>query len=204
MALPKRPAAALALILTLAAALPTGAVAGTSTGAACSDTLINGGFEAGQSGWTQSSAGGFDLISDFNPRSGVWGAYLAGYDDADDRLSQTLDLPSGTITATLRLWWMLETEEAGLGNDHLDLALLRPNGTTLADLWTGDDSAPTGIWSEVVIDLTPYAGQQVRLQLRAATNSLDLTDFYADDITLTVCTPGNAAQRRFLPLIVRN
>ena len=132
------------------------------------------------------------------------GSYLAGYNNADDQLRQSVSLPAGASSATLRLWWALETEEPALPNDSLTLSLLRSDGTTLADLWTVDNSAPAGLWGEAVIDLTGYTGQQVTIQLLAATNAYDLSDFYTDDLSLIVCTDSNAAQRSFLPLIVRS
>lgn len=200
-----RSALTLATLILLLVILPGSAAAGHPNAAAvCSELLINGDFEAGPVGWTQSSAGGFDLISGFNPHTGAWGSYLAGYNNADDQLRQSVSLPAGASSATLRLWWALETEEPALPNDSLTLSLLRSDGTTLADLWTVDNSAPAGLWGEAVIDLTGYTGQQVTVQLLAATNAYDLSDFYADDLSLIVCTDSNAAQRSFLPLIVRS
>lgn len=195
---------ALAILAVMLVALPGGGAGESATGAMCSELLINGDFEAGSAGWTQTSTGGFDLISQFNPRDGAWGAYLAGYNDADDWLRQSVSLPAGASSATLRLWWSLETEELALPNDRLALSLLRPDGTALAELWAVDNSAPAGLWDEAVIDLTGYGGQQVTLQLLATTNSYDLSDFYADDLSLIVCTDSNATQRSFLPLIVRS
>lgn len=195
----------LALLGFLLAPLAGKAAAGnTDAPVVCNDVLINGGFESGSAGWTQSSAGGFDLISQYNPRSGAWGAYLAGYDNTDDRLRQPLPLPAGTISATLRLWWSLETEEPALANDDLTVSLLSADGTTLAELWMVDNTAPAGQWAEAVIDLTGYAGQDVTLQLRATTNAYDLTDFYMDDLSVLVCIPASLPQRSYLPLVVHS
>lgn len=200
----KRPAAVLTLLTILLMMLAGSVAAGQpDEPATCSELLINGGFEAGPAGWTQSSADGFDLISQFNPRNGAWGAYLAGYNAADDQLQQTLTLPAGA-TATLRAWWMLETEEPALPNDSLTLSLLRPDGTTLSDLWSTDNTAPAGLWDEAVIDLTRYVGQPVTLQLHAATNAYDLTDFYLDDMSVQVCVSANATLRSYLPLVIRS
>jgi hypothetical protein len=154
---------------------------------ACQDLLTNGDFEAGPAGWTQSSAGGYQLISRFNPRSGQWGAYLAGANDADDRLSQALLLPSNAVSITLRLWWSVESEEPPVPADTLTASLFRPDGSLLAELWTIDNTATTGIWDELVADLTPWAGQQATLQFRARTDHLDLTDFYLDDMGVRAC-----------------
>ncbi len=82
----------------------------------------------GGPGLDAASAGGYNLISQFNPRTGHWGAYLAGANNADDRLSQPLALPADAISVTLRLWWSLESEEPPVAADTLTLSLLRPNG----------------------------------------------------------------------------
>lgn len=187
--------------LPLWAPAPTGASAHQA--ATCQELLINGNFEAGPAGWTQSSAGGYDLISQFNPRTGLWGAYLAGANNADDRLSQPVLLTQDAVTITLRLWWSLESEEPPVPADTLTLSLLQPNGVLLADLWQVDNTATLGIWDEVVIDLTAYAGQSVVVRFQALSDSFDLTDFYLDDISVTVCTPVTAINSMWLPLAMR-
>ena len=74
---------------------------------ACAELITNGGFEAQGAGWTQSSAGGFNLISTFYPRTGSWGAYLGGTNNADDRLSQQIIVPSNPISVSLTAWWAI-------------------------------------------------------------------------------------------------
>jgi hypothetical protein len=177
----------LALLAVALAALPPAQALGVRH-AACTELLVNGGFEDGSVGWTQASAGGYDLISQFNPRSGAWGAYLAGANNADDRLGQALVLPSGAISITLRLWWSLESEEPPVPADTLTLSLLQPGGAALAELWRIDNTATQGFWDEAVIDLTPFAGQSLILRFQALSNDFDLTDFYLDDLSVTACT----------------
>ncbi len=200
-----RAACAIGLLMALLGTLLTVAAAATvdSPAASCRDLLVNGDFEAGPAGWTQGSAGGYDLINRFNPRSGQWGAYLAGANDADDRLNQPLALPSDAISITLGLWWSMVSEEPSAPADTLSATLLRPDGTLLAELWRVDNTAPQGLWDETVIDLSSYAGQSVILRFQALSNSFDLTDFYLDDLSLTTCTPAATANRVQLPLIVR-
>lgn len=171
--------------------------------AACQELLANGSFEAGPVDWTQTSAGGYELISQFYPRTGQWGAYLAGANDADDHLSQPLALPSDAISITLRLWWSLESEEPPVPADTLTAALLRPDGSLLAELWRVDNTATPGLWDEAEFDLSAYAGQNVILRLEARSNSYDLTNFYLDDISVSACTPALVSRRVLLPLVVR-
>ncbi|HSN75684.1 MAG TPA: hypothetical protein VL334_11455 [Anaerolineae bacterium] len=189
------------LVLPLWAPAPTRASAYQA--ATCQELLINGNFEAGSAGWTQSSAGGYDLISQFNPRTGRWGAYLAGANNADDRLSQPVLLPQDAVTITLRLWWSLESEEPPVPADTLTLSLLQPNGVLLVDLWQVDNTVTLGIWDEIVIDLKAYAGQSVVVRFQALSGSFDLTDFYLDDVSVTVCTPVTTINSTWLPLAMR-
>jgi len=153
--------------------------------AACTELLQDGGFEAGGQGWLQYSVQGYELISDFNPRAGELGAYLAGVNEADDRISQQVSLPGGTIT--LRAWWYLATAETAGAFDHLTVSLLRPDGTWLAHLLTVNNTAPVGLWDELVIDLSSYAGQAVLLRFTGRTDENNISDFYLDDISIVAC-----------------
>ncbi|MCX6031420.1 MAG: hypothetical protein NT169_19245 [Chloroflexi bacterium] len=191
----------------------------------CADLVSDGGFEAGGASWTQYSAGGFNLISNFYPHSGQLGAYLGGANNADDRLSQAISLPSGAVSITLRLWWAMTTTDVGGGLDTLTVSLLRPDGSTLATLATLDDSATVNQWDELAFDLTAYAGQNVILRLTGHTDTQYPTDFYVDDVSLIACagsspltatptvtrtptptptvTPWKVRHKSYLPQIVR-
>ena len=162
--------------------------------ASCTELLQDGGFEAGGQGWLQQSVQGYDLISDFNPHTGRLGAYLAGVNEADDRLSQQVDLPAGA-TVILQAWWFLATAETAGSFDTMTVSLLRPNGELLADLVTVDNTADVGIWDQLLLDLTPYAGQTVVLRFRAVTDATNISDFYVDDVSVVACaadvTPTN-------------
>ena len=171
--------------LSLAAApLPASEAQAAATG--CSEVLRDGSFEAGGQGWLQYSAQGYELISDFNPRGGRLGAYLAGVNNADDRLSQQVTLPVGS--STLRAWWYLATAETASAFDRMSVTLQRPDGSWLADLIIVDNTAPVGIWDEIVVDLSPYAGQTVLLRFTGHTDGTNISDFYLDDISVVACT----------------
>jgi hypothetical protein len=145
----------------------------------------NGGFEDGGAGWQQVSTGGYDLISDANPRTGRLGAYLGGVNNADDRLSQQVSLPIGVIT--LHPWWYMSTAETAGSFDQMTMTLLLPDGRWLADLSVVDNLAEIGVWHESVIDLSSYAGQTVILQFTSRTDDANISDFYLDDVSITAC-----------------
>jgi thermitase len=167
--------------------------------ASCPELIVNGGFESGSAPWQTSSAGGYALFSQVRPRTGSWGAYLGGYNNADDQLSQEVTLPAGT-QITLRFWWQMSTEETSHPWDTLDIAII-PNGvdtpTRLLQITDGDIA---GSWQEAILDLSPFAGQGVRLAFRARTDQDRPTDFFLDDASIVACA---APTHVYLPLVKR-
>ncbi len=189
------------LVIATAGGLSTNSTHRTALATNCSELVVNGGFESGSQGWSQVSAGGYNLISNFNPFTGSWGAYLGGVDDADDRLSQTVALPAGAASLTLRAWWSIATAETGGAFDWMTFSLLRPDNTLLAELLTIDSDAEPNVWDEAVVDLTPFTGQDVILQVLARTDGSNPTDFFVDDVSIAACT---SERRNFIPLVVAN
>jgi hypothetical protein len=158
----------------------------------CTELAQNGGFEAGNAGWQQFSAQGYELISDFNPRGGVLSAYLAGVNDADDRLRQTITLPGDMLTVTLEAWWFLATAETGGAFDTMTVSLLTADGAAIVDLLTVDNTAAVGVWDRIALDLSAYAGQTVAIQFAARTDANNISDFYLDDVSVLACPSGTA------------
>jgi uncharacterized protein (DUF736 family) len=192
---------AIALILLVGfTAAPAAGASLSGSGSACDERIANGGFEEGGAGWSQVSARGNDLISDFRPHFGIWGAYLGGVNDADDKLTQQITLPAAAVSITLTAWWAIATEEEGVGFDRMTVSLLKPDHTLLANLLSVDSSATVNVWEQAELDLTDYRGQTVILQFHAATDASNLTDFYVDDVSLAVCRPTTAV---YLPIITR-
>ena len=159
----------------------------------CTELISDGGFEAQSIDWTQSSAGGYNLISNFYPRTGSWGAYLGGANNADDRLSQQIIVPSSAISVSLTAWWSIATEETGVGFDQMAVSVLQPNGTLLRDLFTADSSSAVNQWDQAEADLIQFAGQTIVLRFRATTNASSPTDFYVDDVSVVACLSAATA-----------
>jgi len=156
-----------------------------ATSTACIELVQDGGFEAGSPAWLRYSAQGYELISDFNPRSGAKSAYLAGVNSADDRLSQQVTLPVGA--STLRAWWYLATAETAGAFDQMTVSLLRTDGSWLADLVTVDNTAEVGVWDEILVDLSAYGGRTLVLRFAGRTDDTNISDFYLDDISIAIC-----------------
>jgi hypothetical protein len=193
-------------MLGLTGALSTGS--GWALPADCIDLLANGDFEAEADGWNQASAGGYELISPFNPRTGMLGAFLAGTNDADDRLSQEVLIPADATTVTLTAWWSLSTQEGSLTADTMVLTIRRPDGAWLADLLTVDNTFEVDLWLDEIVDLTPYRGQEVLLEWHALTDSTRPSSFFLDDLSLVGCglaftSPTPSPSPTFTPTATR-
>jgi hypothetical protein len=165
--------------------------------AACTDQIANGGFEDGSVGWTATSAGGYTVFSQALPRTGQWGAFLAGYDRADDRLAQDVALPVGQ-RLTLSFWWQVRTEESDHPWDTLDVEIT-PAGRAAVRLRRITDADASIDWQHAAFDLSAYAGQTVTLSFRAQTDLDRPTDFYLDDVSIEAC-PATAPVSIYLPL----
>ena len=88
----------------------------------CSQFMQNGGFEQGPGScpWGQSSSGGYELIYPAWPRTGSYSAWLGGYDNAYDVMSQVIRIPDNATSATLTFWWYVMTSEVEASSDIVD------------------------------------------------------------------------------------
>ncbi len=146
------------------------------------EAVVNGGFENGASPWVQSSSGGYQLISTSRPRTGAYSAWLGGYNSGTDSLYQTITVPSN---GTLTYYWYMTTQESGSTSyDYLRVRLLNSSGAVIATLRTWSNASGAGAWRQDSISLANYAGQQVRLQFYATTDSTLPTSFYVDDVSV--------------------
>jgi hypothetical protein len=192
--------------LALAALLMVVAVAPASAEPqginACAERVINGGFEAGVTGWEATTNGPFALVGPALPRTGALGAILGARNNAGDRLEQIITLPAGK-TATLRFWWHMLTEEPDHPWDTLEVTIKpagSPESIRLIRITDGDIQ---GQWREAVISLNAYAGQTVELSFRAETDANQPTEFYVDDVSIQACDAPALQKRLMLPVILR-
>ena len=143
--------------------------------------ILNGDFESGQDGsWTEFSSGGYALIYggiDW-AQSGSWIAYLGGYDDATDQLSQSV-----TISAShpyLHFWYRIDSEDF-CGYDY-SYIVVDGNYEAYAELCV---DTSTSDWAHAVIDLSYYAGSTVSLMFEVVTNSSLISHFFLDTVSMS-------------------
>ena len=147
-------------------------------------TLTNGGFESGPGvGWAESSSGGYALVSTSLPRTGSYGAYEGGYNNAVETLSQTVTVPT---SGTLSYWWRLASSEGTTtAYDTLTVTLANPStGATVATLATYSNRNVRNTWTQASQGLSAYAGQTLSLRFTTRTDSAVASSFYLDDVSL--------------------
>jgi subtilisin family serine protease len=143
--------------------------------------IVNGGFENGLAPWTETSSGGYVLRDTSRPHTGSWSAWLGGYNSGTDAVSQALTVPSN---GTLSYWWYMTTQESGSTvYDRLRVRVLSSSGAVLATLRTWGNASGAGVWRQDSLSLASYAGQSVRVEFTATTDSSLPSSFFVDDVT---------------------
>ncbi len=155
--------------------------------------IQNDNFENGQSPWQESSAQGYQLISNANPYSGSYSAYLCGYEGCNDNIWQTFTVPTDYSKLTVTYWWFSDTNKNS--NQCLDTfasQLQTTNNTVIRTLQQSCNTDATNKWVQESFDvsttLAPYKGQSVILSFQGtnAQGWLQTTDFFVDLVTINV------------------
>jgi uncharacterized protein YkwD len=168
--------------------------------AAATNAIVNGGFENGTEPWAQVSSGGRQLIRTARPYRGTYSALLGNYNAARDALSQTFTVPAdGSL---VYVWYMVTRESGTTKRDVLRTRLLTTGGQLVANLHTISNLSSAGAWHQRRVSLAHYAGQTLRLEFLATTNSTLPTTFFVDNVMITVPTNSlDAEETELLRLI---
>ncbi|MEU5111141.1 M28 family peptidase [Streptomyces longwoodensis] len=149
-------------------------------GCTATQVIANGGFESGTSPWT-GDTGSIGTFSGQSAHSGTRYAWLAGYGyAATDAITQTVTVPAGCTTATLRYWLHIDTAESG--STAYDTFQVKVDGTAKQSYSNANAAAG---YTQRSLDLTPYIGRQVTLTFTATEDASLQTSFVVDDATLT-------------------
>ena len=154
-------------------------------------TPTNWTYEAGNDGWTLTGAS-----RQAAPAAGH-GSFSLRFGAAVSTTHEaTLDvaIPAGVTQAELSYWWYMTTNEvaaSGFGWDFFSMEVRNTAGTVLAVMDSRNDGWRASSWMQQQnVDLTPWAGQTVRLAFRATNDSSLTTTFWVDDVNLTTCGGG--------------
>lgn len=161
-------------------------VSQAGNGGACTNPIVNPGFETGTTPWTISgqvtrSTGSF-------PHSGTAYMILNGVNSTTGTLFETVTVPSNGCS-NLSFWLNITTNEAAGAAvfDRLFIEVRSTTGTLLATLATfsNQNSGTAGVYVlRGPFNLSSFAGQTVRIQFRG-TNDVTLpTIFRVDDVSL--------------------
>ncbi|MEU4778646.1 M14 family zinc carboxypeptidase [Micromonospora sp. NPDC023633] len=155
------------------------------------DTATVGAWERGAAQATTSSgakqlapyAGANDLVT--GPLAGA----AAGDYDLDGGVtsarSPAVTLPSSG-TLTLSLAWYLAHGSNASSADYLRVSVVHNGGTTALFTQSGAATNRNGAWAVANANLTPYAGQSVRILVEAADASgASLVEAAVDNVTIT-------------------
>jgi hypothetical protein len=174
--------------ITLVAGL-FGAVPAT---AAETQMVTDGDFEANVGDWSESSGGGFPLVttaadSGKPARSGTHLVWLCGYNDCNDTLSQSLSIPIGATSGTLNFWMLVVTEESPSAT-CFDMVVVKLNDAALGNPICNTEASGSYVAKSRNITSIVQANPGSTLELRFdATSDENLnTNFLLDDVTATV------------------
>jgi subtilisin family serine protease len=180
---------------------PTPTPTATPPLAACQQQLVNIGFEAGNTGWKQSSSQGFALICNetncgtaLQPHSGTYLAWLGGANSERSRLSQRVTVPAGK-PATLNYWHRIESEDR-CGYDYGYVYAVSGSSRRLLARYFLCSSYRTAGWVPQSINLSSYAGRTIDVEFYASTNNMLISSLFIDDVTLlsgSACAVPSAA-----------
>jgi hypothetical protein len=194
-----------AFVTALVAALGANALLGIHPASASTSTsmsvLANGGFEQGlpQSAWVETQSSGGELIDTIDPHTGAWAADLCdidnctdGHGNAGDTLVQPFVDPGQVVSATLSYYYNVATSEPYQNASCKDwLTVGLGTGTVPAAAATKRYCTPTGAqYAADSIDVTSFlqshGGQMLDAQIEGFTNALNPSEFFVDDVTLSV------------------
>ncbi len=155
-------------------------------GDACTDVLINGGFESDES-WVLNHLAVYDTSQVYSgarsARVGILPGESGGGALSYSSVMQEVTLPAGS-SATLRLWVYAIGEMSDLDDWHYVSLRDQSDVYHALDHWQSDARA----WEQQEYDLSAYLGQTVMLYIGTRNDGDDDTAaLYVDDVGLEVC-----------------
>jgi hypothetical protein len=163
--------------------------------ASCTGQVTDGGFESSGT-WTTTA----NTIRD-NTRvhSGGWSMKIGNCTSCNEYAYQTISIPAGVARANLSFWFYMETNESaspyGFHWDYLYAEVRNISGTLLGYVQRHSDGDLGNQWLRSTnLDLTPWAGQTVRLYFYVTNDSSNSTTFWIDDVSVETCLSPSPTQ----------
>jgi hypothetical protein len=164
----------------------------------CSVPIPNGDFEQGRTLWIESSLHPpdqfplvvtRDYINAFSPglgpRGGNWAAWLCGIDAEVSSISQQLTVPAAC--PILSYWHWIDS--AAPCGTHSARVVVTLDGNSLAlDAFDLCSEKNTRGWAHRQVDLRPYAGRSVKMEIEADCRFADYSSLFLDDLAFQAGT----------------
>jgi N-acetylneuraminic acid mutarotase len=162
----------------------------------CTDPIVNGGFETGDfTGWV-ATGDNLPVVSTNQAHSGTFSAFAGDSSDGfcgfpgieipgDSIFYQQFAVPAAG--GTLSFWyWTCTTDNINF--DWQDAYITDTSGNILQTIF--HDCTDNEFWVNQTVDMSPYAGQTVRIEYLVHTDDFgDLTGMYVDDVTMCAAGP---------------
>ncbi len=183
-------------VLWLLAALIGGAFAplphfmGRAYAQTCSESLVDGGFEAGGAwllGPSPVTPQYVTYASHTGNRSLVLGITSGANIESFSSARQTVTLPAGAAQITLA-FWAYAMADSPATTDYMEVVLLNATGTTILNKpWQSHNDSR--LWNRYAFDLTAWRGQTVQVYFNVYNDGLGgRAAMFLDDVSLQTCT----------------
>lgn len=191
----QNPAAGVWTVRVTGTAVPTGPQtyglvytrSGAPTGG-CTTTAST--FEAGNDSWTLSGA---SRLASPAAGHGSFSMRLGSTSSSTHEVYRNFTIPAGVAKAEWTFFWYMTTQEvaaSGFGWDFFRAEVRTAAGTVLAVVDERSDGWRPSTWLKMEnIDLTPWAGQTVRLAFRTTNDGSLPTTFWVDSVNVETCPP---------------
>ena len=152
-------------------------------------SLANPGFETGDlTGWTVDGTNDAPTVQSSVVHSGSYAAALGNFDTVpgyeptgDSSFYQTVTIPAGTYT--LSFWYWPYSSDPQVDGYWQAVYVEDTSGNILGTLMTTSDDSEA--WEQQIFDLSPYAGQTVRIEFLVHQDGFsDGTGMYLDDVAI--------------------
>jgi hypothetical protein len=153
------------------------------------ELIVNGGFESGPpaSPWVQYSNFSLELIDGLGARTGSWGVYMGGLEDAVDQIHQRVKVPATAPSPRLYYWRLIRTSDyIDAVYDEMRCVIWDTDGNVLAFCGQYSNVDQSQNWIQVTYDMSAFRGQTVDIGFKAFNDELYPTQFFIDDVSLLV------------------
>jgi uncharacterized repeat protein (TIGR01451 family) len=153
------------------------------------ELIVNGGFESGPpaSPWVQYSNFGLELIDGLGARTGSWGVYMGGLEDAVDQIHQRVKVPATAPSPRLYYWRLIRTSDyIDAVYDEMRCVIWDTSGNVLAFCGQYSNVDQSQNWNQATYDMSAFRGQTVDIGFKAFNDELYPTQFFIDDVSLLV------------------